>query len=223
MKPTLILTGLLLSLCFVRGQVNVPDTAIIVNWHNVFSGKCMIEIAGQYEVEVFMAPVTCVIDHRYSEDSLEKHNKHAEQYYSTRLDTGWLKKMLEEISVCERSTCNRDSVEKYSDYGIGGSNVLLMKPGSDSIHPVQYCLLDNSIIYFMLRYKTMRIEIESHAIPGEEEYSIKRAEKARNYLISKGVEPERIVIGDIGTQYPRLCRDPDHPMNCRLYFAILEY
>jgi peptidoglycan-associated lipoprotein len=78
---------------------------------------------------------------------------------------------------------------------------------------------------------TIKIELSSHTdTRGEDEYNMRlsqrRAESAVNYIISKGIAPERMVARGYGETQLRITNavtEEEHQVNRRTEFKVLEY
>src|SRR5687768_10928772 len=106
MKSMLVIIGLLVFHSPAEAQLNVPDSVVIIYWHNAITTKCLFEAADKYQVRIDLAPISCIVTEWYSSDSVNLHNRKVGEFYSNRLGKNWLEKMQSEISECERSTCD---------------------------------------------------------------------------------------------------------------------
>lgn len=98
-----------------------------------------------------------------------------------------------------------------------------------------YEAIDNQIIAMMNKYSTMVVEVGGHTdSQGAEDYNLKlsqaRAESVKNYLISKGIAPERIEAKGYGESKPvapNTLNGKDNPegrkKNRRTEFKVLRY
>ncbi len=90
----------------------------------------------------------------------------------------------------------------------------------------------NKLVQIMKTNPTMKIKVESHTDSrGNEVYNLKlserRAQATRQYLISKGIAPERLEARGYGESMPKVdcgenCTDAQHSINRRSEFIILQ-
>jgi len=85
--------------------------------------------------------------------------------------------------------------------------------GKATLKPSSYKALDNLVELLKLK-RTMVIEVAGHtddigSYESNMELSRKRAEAVRSYLISKGIEPERVIAKGYGSTQPVAPNDSD--------------
>jgi len=85
--------------------------------------------------------------------------------------------------------------------------------GKATLKPSSYKALDNLVELLKLK-KTMVIEVAGHtddigSYESNMELSRRRAEAVRSYLISKGIEPERVIAKGYGSTQPVAPNDSD--------------
>lgn len=97
-----------------------------------------------------------------------------------------------------------------------------------TLRPESYPVLD-SIAQMLLENPTVKVEIAGHTdTRGSFTYNLRlsqaRAESVRRYLISKGVEPERLIAKGYGESQPIIKNartEAEHQQNRRVEFRIL--
>ncbi len=79
------------------------------------------------------------------------------------------------------------------------------------------------------RYRTLKIELAGHTdYVGSDQYNLKlsdaRAKAVRKYLLSKGIDPERIVANGYGENYPVADNETEEgrQLNRRVEFRVLD-
>ena len=86
----------------------------------------------------------------------------------------------------------------------------------------------------LIKYKRIKMKIQSHTDSrGPEAYNIplseRRAKSTFDYLVSKGIAPERVAYKGYGNSKPVVdcpigkCSEEDHQLNRRSEFEITEY
>lgn len=107
-------------------------------------------------------------------------------------------------------------------------NNILFETDKFELLPVSYLELDK-IVQLMQQNKKMIIELGGHTDDvGSDAYNLqlsqKRADAARNYLISKGVDPKRVTAKGYGESKPQVNNDSDNnrSLNRRVELLIVE-
>lgn len=87
----------------------------------------------------------------------------------------------------------------------------------------------NQVADLLIAYPTMKVQINGHTDNvGSEEYNLKlskdRADAVWSYLVSKGVEPERMTVKGFGSKYPLDTNDTEdgRSKNRRVEIEILQ-
>lgn len=193
------------------------DTVFLLTNDHMFVGKCKAKIALKYGIKIEQSSVPRHIPSQIYWDSINRHNLEVQQRYGDKLPVGWETTIKSEVENCFYTTCDSDSMNKYNKY-----RQLLMVPGSDTLLPPILCFLDNSILHMLNEYPFMHIQIDSRALPGEEDFSLLRAEKIKAYLISRGIRPARLSIKDFKSDSP-IHNNPMDDSNCGIWFMVTQY
>lgn len=193
------------------------DSVFLLVKDHMFVGKCKSEVALKYGIKIEQSWIPRDFPLEIFWDSINRHNREVQNRYGDRLPVGWESTIKQEIENCFYTTCHSDSMAKYNKY-----RQLLMVPGSDTLLPPILCYLDNTILHLLNEYPFMHIQIDSRSIPGEENFSLLRAEKVKAYLVSKGIRPARLSIKDWKSDSP-IHNMPLDPSNCGIMFTIIQY
>ncbi len=193
------------------------DSVFLFTNDHMFVGKCKSEVALKYGIKIEQSWVPRDLPPQMYWDSINRHNLEVQQRYGDRLPVGWETTIKSEVENCFYTTCDSDSMNKYNKY-----RQLLMVPRSDTLLPPVLCFLDNTILHMLNEYPFMHIQIDSRALPGEEDFSLLRAEKIKAYLISRGIRPARLSVKDFKSDSP-IHNNPMEDVNCGICFMVTQY